>query len=55
MNQLSDRQQPHDFVCPVRKSLPMKIASFPQEQRQRQRAFLSLLPARSSTVNRPNV
>lgn len=47
--------QPHDFVSPFRRSSAHTMASFPQSQRHRHATLFRLCPARSITVNMPNL
>ena len=47
--------QPHDFLLPARRSNAQTMTSFPQSQRQRHATLFRLCPARSSTVNMPNL
>ena len=47
--------QPHDFVSPFRRSKAHTMTSFPQSQRQRHATLFRLCPARSITVNMPNL
>lgn len=47
--------QPHDFTSPFRRSRAHTVTSLPQSQRHRHATLFRLRPARSSTVNMPNL